>query len=99
MNSIFWKLLGVAAVASVFYLGHGLHERHGVTLSDLESSASAADKLPLNAEWEYAGMGWPKSSNRRAVPGGWIVVLVSEDPIEKQRFGMTFVPDPDHKWK
>ena len=59
MNSIFWKLLAVAAVASVFYLGHGLHERHGVALGDFESNASAADE-PIakpTPNWESLSRG------------------------------------------
>jgi len=102
MNSIFWKLLGVAAVASVFYLGHGLHERTGVSLSDLERSASAADAPGATAKvyWESVPFDFPSGSSRRSVPGGWIVGLTQANaPIGNREIGMTFVPDPDHKWK
>ena len=103
MNSLFWKAMAVAAIASVFYLGDGLHERHGVTLSDLERSASAADAPGAAVKkvyWESVPFDFPPGSSRRPVPGGWIVGLTQANaPIGSREVGMTFVPDPDHKWK
>lgn len=102
MNAIFWKAMAVAAVASVFYLGDGLHERHGVALGDLENCASAepaASGKSKEVSWEKLAYAWPDNLfSKREISGGWLVA-VERNYGSNVVFGLTFVPDPDHKWK
>jgi hypothetical protein len=42
-DSKFWRVLAVAAVAGVFYLGHGLHDPSDNPLPDLVSELHAGD--------------------------------------------------------
>lgn len=96
MNSIFWKVLAVAAVASVFYVGYGLQELRD---SHSQQSVVAVEGERTANDWEYVNFELPKGSNaRRAVPGGWLLTLYQKKG-DADVFGVTFVPDPDHKWK
>lgn len=42
-DSKFWRCLGIAFVASLFYLGHGLHDPAGSVLPSLETELHAGD--------------------------------------------------------
>ena len=48
---------------------------------------------------DRAGEAWKESAarivSRAKIPGGWLVCLESGNVRSS---GLTFVPDPDHKW-
>jgi len=89
-----WFALAVVAVLGLFYVGYGLQ-------SGSPGVAFGQDVLARRGlDWKPVGH-LPNqvvpAIRRTKIPGGWLV-LVSPQSSALTDSGITFVPDPEHKW-
>ena len=99
-----WFVLATIAIAALLYVGTGLRRERqfsGPAASAGTLYAQEANKHAL--VWnEVPSFGiLPGSAMYRTkITGGWLVfgVIPSARNSEPVASGLTFVPDPDHKW-
>src|SRR5436190_9075380 len=103
ISSRAWFALATAGVLGLFYVGNGL--RSDRNAADLSMAAAAhgqeANKHAL--VWEgLPSFGILPGSGlyRTKVSGGWLVfaTIPSVRNADPTASGLTFVPDPEHKW-
>jgi len=60
----------------------------------------AARSLDLETVWgEHDGEGYAETLRRTKTPSGWLVIHTITDEQGVTSSSMTYVFDPDHKWK
>ena len=102
VSSRAWFALAVAGVLGLFYVGHGLHSgQDAVWQLPAGNVAMAQEKVSRTLEWQRLLskqlIGPASLIFRTKIPSGWLVLLrpSGTNGVES---GVTFVPDPDHKW-
>jgi hypothetical protein len=105
ISSRAWYLLGVGVVLGLFYVGLGLRDEPALYRFLGDSAVVAQEPAKKDAVlWAglpNRGMGLNSEINRAKVPGGWLVFVSVQSPSragESAGSGLTFVPDPEHKW-
>ena len=88
-----WFALAVAAVLGLFYVSYG----QDVKVKPLFEQP--AEPMPATVKWETPSPARPGSRgmSRSKIPSGWLVET-RHSTSNGMGIGLTFVPDPEHKW-
>jgi hypothetical protein len=105
ISSRAWYLLGVCVVLGLLYVGLGLRDETASHRFLGDSAVVAQEPAKKEAILWYAvpsrGMKSNSEIHRAKVLGGWLVFVSVDSPFRANEFtgsGLTFVPDPDHRW-
>ena len=106
---MFSRVVAVVGVATLLYATYAVHVSQAQTPSGQQAAGEAEKATSPQLVFKYMGTGGGKPYNvslsRSKVPGGWLIIAISDlqggghgPGSNTAAGGLTFYPDPDHKW-
>jgi hypothetical protein len=102
VSSRAWFALAVAGVLGLFYVGHGLHSGQDAAWQLPAGNVATAQEAGKDDRLRFRPTNQSSSDEEKKIakiPGGWLVMIRVRNRLgEDAGVGLTFVPDPEHKW-